>query len=629
MEKGEPIEAVLIDTDGKLAEEHLTQKGALAGRSSGARAVHSADALIFLVDPTKGATQFEKEFQQFCGFVENLETTRSQRTEIAGLPIYLVLTKCDAYGKPTDPTGTWVQKIEDAKRKVDKRYQETEAKFPYADDLPFGKVDVRVWATAVKRPALADRPAKSQEPYGVAELFRQCLKSAHDFHHQRNSARTRLQIVLFGFVSLIFVLLAAGGLFFVTRPSAEITMMEGSLREVLPREKGNAAELLKEPLSERIVKLTALLANPDFAKLPGEKQDEARKALKEMEKYVEINTLLQKEVSDPRSAINEQDVDKIAAALDLVQLELPKEYKEAWQETKLVKKMAHFRQEADLLSTAASALETWYIRQKKVGEKLGLESNAFAPREERRAWLQRAQDFLDRTKAPVADQDRLVEVRFSWKGGDNKSGIVGAVIKRAHVERGLVVATAEQKEQTMRTAKDLKVLDAAGKELPGGLGAKQLQEGTDVMLTVDRQEPRPVVKVIRLVDEPAFMNMLNILGPQPTWFNVKRMEVDWLLDKDLAGTIKDAHSLKKVLSEKFAEKAKKDAEPRPEEKFDKRFEKQLQNLAEYAVSVSTSLTISYANVSRFPNVSNARRNLKITRDKLLGQQKNIEDSLNQ
>ena len=50
------------------------------------------------------------------------------------------------------------------------------------EDCHFGKADdpmmhayvhVHLWATAVKRPALAESPAKPREPYGVAELFRQ------------------------------------------------------------------------------------------------------------------------------------------------------------------------------------------------------------------------------------------------------------------------------------------------------------------------------------------------------------------------------------------------------------------------------------------------------------------------
>jgi endo-1,4-beta-xylanase len=84
------------------------------------------------------------------------------------------------------------------------------------------------------------------------------------------------------------------------------------------------------------------------------------------------------------------------------------------------------------------------------------------------------------------------------KSGGSPAFDVAATIKRVDVEKGLVVFTAGQRDRSVKTAKEVKVLDAEGKELAGGLGAKALKEGTEVMLTVERQEDRAVLKVIRL-----------------------------------------------------------------------------------------------------------------------------------
>ena len=44
--------------------------------------------------------------------------------------------------------------------------------------MPFGQIDLHLWATAVKRPALAGSPPRPREPFGVAELFRLCREEA-------------------------------------------------------------------------------------------------------------------------------------------------------------------------------------------------------------------------------------------------------------------------------------------------------------------------------------------------------------------------------------------------------------------------------------------------------------------
>ena len=49
----------------------------------------------------------------------------------------------------------------------------------------FGRIDLHLMATAVKRPALADATARPREPFGVAELFRHSLLSAKDFRDRR------------------------------------------------------------------------------------------------------------------------------------------------------------------------------------------------------------------------------------------------------------------------------------------------------------------------------------------------------------------------------------------------------------------------------------------------------------
>ncbi len=410
--EGDTIDAVLIDTDGKIAEEHLTKKEAMAGRSKGARAVSSADALIFLVDPTKGGANFEKDFQQFCNFVEDLEKTRSHRTEVAGLPIYLVLSKVDAYGKPTDPTGAWVQKIEDAKRKIDKKFQDAEAKFPYPDNMAFGKADVRVWATSVKRPALADKPTRSQEPYGVAELFRQCLESARDFHQLRRQSRSKLQMIILGSLLLLSAMVGAGGLFLAIRPSADITMLEASIRDALPGfPRSTSTDRLKEPREERLMKLEQLTKNPTYVKLTTEQKDDIGKAMEEIKKYVELSTQFQKEVRDPKFAKDEDELKNVERDLGLVQI--PEHYEKAWKDTTLAVNLRQRQKDVELLRSAVKSEEEWFRAQVEEGKKLraqfkdiDLSTASDKEREAWDAWYMQCKEFLKRSPR-FKDSDRL------------------------------------------------------------------------------------------------------------------------------------------------------------------------------------------------------------------------------
>ena len=92
-----------------------------------------------------------------------------------------MLTKCDLLAQPGDTPAAWMDRIEERKRQVDRRFQDFLARQDEDGPLPFGSIDLHVWATAVKRPALAGSPARPREPYGVAELFRQAFDAARGF----------------------------------------------------------------------------------------------------------------------------------------------------------------------------------------------------------------------------------------------------------------------------------------------------------------------------------------------------------------------------------------------------------------------------------------------------------------
>ncbi|HWY88795.1 MAG TPA: GTPase domain-containing protein, partial [Gemmataceae bacterium] len=88
------IPATLIDCNGRLAQDYLGGKRSLDERALLSEAIADADALVLAVGPAE-QSQLAQTFDQFTQFLTLFEQRRGRRGDIAGLPVYLVLTKCD------------------------------------------------------------------------------------------------------------------------------------------------------------------------------------------------------------------------------------------------------------------------------------------------------------------------------------------------------------------------------------------------------------------------------------------------------------------------------------------------------------------------------------------------------
>jgi hypothetical protein len=86
---------------------------------------------------------------------------------------------------------------------------------------------------------------------------------------------------------------------------------------------------------------------------------------------------------------------------------------------------------------------------------------------------------------------------------------VSAVIRKVDVEKGILVVFGGGQERTVPVAKDAKFLDEKGKDLEGGLAAKEIKEGAAVTLTVERDGNTPTIKGIRLGGQQG-----NVGGPK-------------------------------------------------------------------------------------------------------------------
>src|SRR5262245_60049963 len=71
-------------------------------------------------------------------------------------------------------------------------------------------------------------------------------------------------------------------------------------------------------------------------------------------------------------------------------------------------------------------------------------------------------------------------------------------IKKIDADSSLIYIFANGQDRTVKAAKDIKVYDANGKELKEGLKAKELKDGVEVTVTVERGDGGPTITAIRL-----------------------------------------------------------------------------------------------------------------------------------
>jgi hypothetical protein len=410
-----PVDAVLFDCDGRVANDLLNHQDSLAaGDADGAlaRAVLEADTLVLVVDAASDPAVLKRDFGQFALFLRLLEQHRGQRSEVGGLPVYLVLTKCDLLARPDDNAATWMDRIEERKRQVDRGFQEFLAQQAEREHMPFGKIELHLWATAVKRPALADAPARPRDPYGVAELFRQCLGSAVAFEHVRRRAHSRLKLIV-GLVGGVVAAMLLLTLFLVlSRPSkeeAELTAEATRLRSALL---GVPADRrLRGPLEDRIKELEKIRQSKYFPSLPKDLQEFVADTLKEFEAYHAYAVRLREAANtfggDVKTLDNEEDLDKAKAALEKVPP--PPRYQADWGQTAAVADWKRWLGEVKALDVAVRHTRTGYEklledakRLKRLESKKGISLDELADRA-KEAW-----DRWKKLPQRKGDADRLI-----------------------------------------------------------------------------------------------------------------------------------------------------------------------------------------------------------------------------
>src|SRR5262245_3859448 len=284
--------AVLYDCDGRAANDLLTQKRSMekkAGTGTLAGAVLDADALILTIDASAATTQIEDDFREFLRFIRHLERYRSRQHAVGGLPVFLVLTKCDLLARDTPTRATWQARIAQRQQDVMQRFKQFLAAERGAGEmLSFGSVHLEVRATAVRQPALADADPQPREPFGVAELFHHAFTDAITFRDRRVRSHRRLLWTVGGAGSFLAVMVIAVAIFLLNPSRPGEPTLADRVEHLKVAEGPSAATRLGQGLDRRLVAWLEIQSHPAFPELPANLQEDVRKRLEEGQAYVQF-----------------------------------------------------------------------------------------------------------------------------------------------------------------------------------------------------------------------------------------------------------------------------------------------------------------------------------------------------
>src|SRR5262249_10911087 len=137
---------------------------------------------------------------------------------------------------------------------------------------------------------LVGSPAKAREPYGVAELFRQCLEQASAFRDRRRQSGRRLFWTVGASAGIVALLLALTVVLGLPNRAPRAGELAARVEDYRATDRATAVERLHgqpESLASRMAKLREYMADPGFDSLPEAEKKYVREREAELREYLE------------------------------------------------------------------------------------------------------------------------------------------------------------------------------------------------------------------------------------------------------------------------------------------------------------------------------------------------------
>jgi GTPase SAR1 family protein len=360
-------DVAVLDCSGTSALEMLKAEEPFANSHPMKKPILTADAVVVAVDVSASKEQMNKDFRQCARWLKHLHEYRGRRTDIADLPVYIVLTKCDLLARKDDTLETWKKRLDEAKRQYDENFR----KFMKQHGPGFGTIKVKVLATSIKHPVLSDKAAKAAESFGILELFSDCMESALSFQERRQTSQSRLQNVIVGLLGLVVLLVLLVVLLNEFQPPPKGTTLDEKVQLALPKQTATAAERFSgtvKKLRDREKMLTEIATHAEFEHLPRETQKEVTRYRDEISQYLQLYEKSQGVLKLPYFAKNDEELKDLEK--NVLAFSLPEAYAKDWDETKLGRRMKHVRGEYEMLAAEQQKEKAWISGQIEENQKL-------------------------------------------------------------------------------------------------------------------------------------------------------------------------------------------------------------------------------------------------------------------
>lgn len=391
-------------------------------------ALDGVEALVLTVPADADEEEWTARFQPLLPLVEALQKRREEAREVAGLPVVLVLTRCDRLARPGDSTEDW-------RRRVQERQEELRQAFerfitPRMDPWPgFGRLSLQVQATAAHDP---DHP---QQPVGVAELFARLFPAAQAYGVLKERSQRRLAWTVRVSGGLVALALAALVALATRHPEDDANTLADHIRAFQLREGEAQVRLAARHLPRNQRLLQAFLDDPAFPHLPTELRDYVQLRLAEIQDYLAWRERLLSGPS-PAECRSLEELQQVADRLEA--LALPTAY--AWGMTEAAQLKAKWQADVPLIRDAVRAWENHYrdlIRQAHTLEQAKSFSGDWG--REVAELLARSQSLLHPLSEPLAGSrawpgprgevvrqavpyefDRVYQAREDWRGAQER-----------------------------------------------------------------------------------------------------------------------------------------------------------------------------------------------------------------
>ncbi|MFO0805576.1 MAG: hypothetical protein U0791_20945 [Gemmataceae bacterium] len=349
-----PVKTVVIhDCDGNAANALLKHPDPIterAVRGLVASAVVQADLLALVVNAGAADEDLDDAFDEFLMLLERVHGRKVFEREVGGFPIELILTQCDALFERGDTRERWLEEVASRLTHALNRFEEfLREQGAITDYLPFGSITLHGHAVAVREPG-------GNEPFGVAECFRELFHRAEEHRNRVKRSQKQLRRTLWAVACLVWLLFAGAVAVSLYQPPPADPGLASRVQSYRDRELPAAERLSSRNLAKNRRLLSEFQSDPGFFALPADLREFVAGRLSEVDEYQAYAAKLAATPS-PAETRSLEELARTEAKL-LGELASPARY--TWSDTEAGRLRDKWLADAPALRGAEAAWQEWY-----------------------------------------------------------------------------------------------------------------------------------------------------------------------------------------------------------------------------------------------------------------------------